>query len=52
MNLWFNLNINDEPINNINYVNSKEFSLSDEDLNIIRSVLEMLTKDLAASDEY
>jgi len=46
MNLWLNFNNIDDPINNTNYISNKELQVTDEDLELIKNVLKVLTQDL------
>jgi hypothetical protein len=46
MNFWLNINSAEEPINNTNYISNKELQVTDEDLELIRDVLKVLTSDL------
>ena len=48
MNFWFNLNCTEEPMNNINYINNKELQVSQEELDLIKNVLQLLTQNFSA----
>lgn len=50
MNFWFNLNSTEEPINNTNFINSKELQISSEEIELIKNVLRILTQDLISSE--